>query len=75
MLSTSEENYLKAIYKISENAGTPVSTNKIAHQLETAAASVTDMLKKLSEKKLINYQIVAQSKLRLNLYSTKSSHI
>lgn len=56
MLTISEENYIKAIFKISEHMGTPVSTNKIARELDTAAASVTDMLKKLSEKKLIDYQ-------------------
>lgn len=55
--SFTEENYLKAIYKLSEkidNEG--VSTNDIAAVLSTKAASVTDMLKKLSEKKLINYK-------------------
>lgn len=55
--SFTEENYLKAIYKLSEkieNEG--VSTNDIAAELSTKPASVTDMLKKLSEKKLINYK-------------------
>lgn len=55
--SFTEENYLKAIYKLSEkitNEG--VSTNDIAAELLTKAASVTDMLKKLSDKKLINYK-------------------
>ncbi len=56
MLTVSEENHLKAIFKISERNGTPVSTNKIAHELNTAAASVTDMLKRLSAKKLIKYE-------------------
>ncbi len=56
MLSISEENYLKAIFKISERVGIPVSTNAIARELSTSAASVTDMLKKLSTKALVSYK-------------------
>jgi DtxR family Mn-dependent transcriptional regulator len=55
MHSFTEENYLKAIYHLSEGNQTAVSTNQIAEMTNTKAASVTDMLKKLSEKKLINY--------------------
>ncbi len=54
--SYTEENYLKAIYKLLELNGSQVNTNAIAHKLQTKAASVTDMLKKLAVKKLINYQ-------------------
>lgn len=55
--SFTEENYLKAIYKIAEkNDNEGVSTNEIASELLTKPASVTDMLKKLSEKKLIDYK-------------------
>ena len=56
MYSPSEENYLKAIYKISERKGTPVSTNWIANEMDTSPASVSDMLKKLAEKKLVHYE-------------------
>lgn len=56
MHSFTEENYLKAIYKLIERKGDTVSTNAIAETMNTKAASVTDMLKKLSLKKLINYQ-------------------
>ncbi|MES2139953.1 MAG: metal-dependent transcriptional regulator [Bacteroidota bacterium] len=56
MHSFTEENYLKAIYKLIEQEGDVVSTNAIAEKMSTKAASVTDMLKKLSDKKLINYQ-------------------
>ncbi len=55
--SFTEENYLKAIYKIAEkidNEG--VSTNEIASAMSTKAASVTDMLKKLADKSLIDYK-------------------
>ncbi len=53
--SATEENYLKAIYKFSED-GSAVSTNTIAKFLSTTPASVTDMVKRLSEKKLLDYQ-------------------
>ncbi len=56
MNSYTEENYLKAIYKLVEQDGEAVSTNAIAEKMNTKAASVTDMLKKLSDKKFINYQ-------------------
>jgi DtxR family Mn-dependent transcriptional regulator len=55
-LSKAEENYLKAIFKIAEKENKSVSTNAIARQLNTTAASVTDMLRKLSEKELITYE-------------------
>lgn len=55
-LSTAEENYLKAIFKISERSQKSASTNAIAKHLSTSAASVTDMLKRLAEKKFINYE-------------------
>ena len=55
MHSFTEENYLKAIYHLSTGNNSVVSTNQIAEITNTKAASVTDMLKKLAEKKLINY--------------------
>jgi DtxR family Mn-dependent transcriptional regulator len=54
MQTFTEENYLKTIYKLSEEASS-VTTNQLAAVLHTKAASVTDMLKKLAEKKLIDY--------------------
>jgi len=56
MHSFTEENYLKAIFKLIEQDGDGVTTNAIADRVKTKAASVTDMLKKLSDKKLINYR-------------------
>ena len=56
MNTLAEENYLKAIYKHMGSNGTGVNTNTLAEELNTKAASVTDMLKKLSEKELINYK-------------------
>ena len=55
MHSYTEENYIKAIYKLSENSTQEVNTNAIAEVLDTKAASVTDMLRKLSSKNLVNY--------------------
>lgn len=56
MYSFTEENYLKSIFKLSYPLLEGVSTNAIAEDLSTKAASVTDMLKKLAEKDLINYE-------------------
>src|SRR6201996_3231099 len=54
MNTFTEENYLKAIYHLALPSGC-ASTNQIAAALSTKAASVTDMLKKLADKELINY--------------------
>lgn len=54
--SFTEENYLKQIYKLSRKTDKGVSTNALAESLDTKASSVTDMVKKLSAKKLLNYQ-------------------
>jgi len=53
-LSLTEENYLKAIYKLSSKKA--VNTNSIAEEVQTAPASVSDMIKKLAAKKLIDYR-------------------
>lgn len=55
-LSHSEENYLKEIFHLSGVEHIQVSTNAIAEKLEAKASSITDMLKKLAEKKLVSYQ-------------------
>jgi DtxR family transcriptional regulator, Mn-dependent transcriptional regulator len=56
MLSYTEENYLKAIYHLSEGGQKAVLTNELADAMSTKPASVTDMVKKLSTKKLIEYE-------------------
>ena len=56
MLSQAEENYVKAIYALETDTTTSVSTNLIAEQMHTKASSVTDMIKKLSEKRLVAYK-------------------
>ncbi|MFK7809289.1 MAG: metal-dependent transcriptional regulator [Saprospiraceae bacterium] len=55
-LSHTEENYLKAIFKISEPENKAASTNEISQRMSVSAASVSDMLKRLSKKELIHYE-------------------
>ncbi|NDP27015.1 MAG: metal-dependent transcriptional regulator [Flavobacterium sp.] len=55
-MTFSEENYLKTIYHLTNLTDSEVSTNAIAEMTETKASSVTDMLKKLAEKDLVNYK-------------------
>ena len=56
MPSQAEENYLKAVYYLELSNVQKVSTTLIAKQLKTKASSVTDMIKKLAEKKFVNYE-------------------
>ena len=53
--SVSEENYIKGIYHLQQQTET-VNTNSLANELNTKPASVTDMLKKLQTKKLLEYE-------------------
>ena len=56
-ISLTEENYIKAIFSINRaNDGEGASTNQLSAHLQNKAASVTDMLKRLSAKKLIHYE-------------------
>lgn len=54
MLSIAEENYIKGVFHL-EQAGRSVSTNELAQRLQTKPASVTDMLKKLQAKNMLEY--------------------
>lgn len=58
MLSYTEENYLKALLKLSfQNEDKPeAGTNEMAAHLGVKPATATDMLKKLKEKELVNYK-------------------
>lgn len=56
MFSLSEENYLKAIFHLEKKYSGGVSTNALAEEMETKASSVTDMVKKLSDKDLVKYR-------------------
>lgn len=55
-MTFSEENYLKIIYHLGKEGVLGVSTNSIADAIKTKASSVTDMVKKLSVKKLLDYK-------------------
>ncbi len=55
--STSVEDYLKAIYKLeTASEGEGVSTTKLAKEMNVANASATNMVKRLSEMGLVNYE-------------------
>ena len=54
-LSHAEENYLKAIYQLSEHGQQSVSTNTLAATLHTSPAAVTDMVQRLHHKGLATY--------------------
>lgn len=53
--SPSKENYLKSIFHLQQEKGI-VNTNALADALQTKPASVTDMLKKLKDQKLLQYE-------------------
>ncbi|MFX0555830.1 metal-dependent transcriptional regulator [Maribacter sp. CXY002] len=55
-MTLSEEDYIKAVYHLSNGADVSIATNAIAEQMATKPSSVTDMIKKLSEKGLVHYK-------------------
>ena len=56
MITLTEENYIKAIYHLGNNGENIVNTNAIAEEMHTKASSVSDMIKKLSEKNYVDYK-------------------
>lgn len=54
-LTRAEENYIKTIFHLGGNDSQLISTNAIAAEMDTKPSSVTDMAKKLADKKLLNY--------------------
>jgi DtxR family Mn-dependent transcriptional regulator len=56
MQTLSEENYLKVIYNIDKQGVKKITPTAIAEALNNNPASVVDMLKKLVEKKLLQYE-------------------
>jgi DtxR family Mn-dependent transcriptional regulator len=55
MPNISTEDYIKTIYKL-EGRGEKATTSALAAELAVADASITDMVKKLSEKGLLKYE-------------------
>lgn len=53
--SLTEENYLKALFHLEKNMG-EVSVNELSKNLDIKMPTVTAMMKKLSDKKLVAYQ-------------------
>lgn len=56
MQTFSEENYLKITYNLDKQGLKKITPTAIAEALSNNPASVVDMIKKLSEKKLIQYE-------------------
>lgn len=56
MLTTTEENYIKALLRISSEGEGEAGTNQLAARLDVKPATVTDMVKKLKEKSLVDYK-------------------
>ncbi|PSG90448.1 metal-dependent transcriptional regulator [Aurantibacter aestuarii] len=54
-MTLTEENYIKGIYHLGKQGKESVSTNAVAKAMKTKASSATDMIKKLSDKQLVNY--------------------
>jgi DtxR family Mn-dependent transcriptional regulator len=65
MLSYTEENYLKALLRLTLENGQKeeAGTNELATHLNVKPATVNDMLKKLKDKKLIDYKRYGKSSL------------
>jgi DtxR family Mn-dependent transcriptional regulator len=55
MQNQSTEDYIKSIYQLRLRTGSAVSTSDLARHLKVGDGSVTDMVKRLSVKKLIHY--------------------
>lgn len=65
MTTPAVEDYLKAIYQLSEEGGA-VSTSAIAERLGIAAGSVTGMLKRLSDAGLVEHTLYHGARLTEN---------
>lgn len=55
MNSLTEENYLKALFNIASEAG-EVNVNELSKRLNIKMPTVTSMMKKLAEKKMVHYE-------------------
>ena len=62
MNSLTEENYLKALFNLSQENG-EVSVNELSKHLQIKMPTVTSMMKKLGEKELVHYESYKPLKL------------
>ncbi len=63
MVSVATENFIKTVYKLEEGEGSGTRTGSIARALGITNAAATDMARKLSEKKLLDYEKYRELKL------------
>lgn len=73
MLSQTEENYLKGLFHLTSesSAKVEVGTNELAASLTVKPATANDMLKRLKEKKLVNYE--KYGKISLTVFGKKQA--
>jgi DtxR family Mn-dependent transcriptional regulator len=69
--SHTEQNYIKAIYHLSKDAGGTAYTQELASAMSTTPASASDMIRKLSEKGLVSH--VPYRGARLNKKGEKTA--
>ncbi|HYK76440.1 MAG TPA: metal-dependent transcriptional regulator, partial [Daejeonella sp.] len=62
MISLAEENYLKALFHLSQETG-EVAVNDLSKHLAIKMPTVNSMMKKLAEKKLVHYESYKPLKL------------
>ncbi len=70
MHTVTEENYLKAIYRLSQDTGVKITPTTIADAVGVQAATVVDMLRKLTKKKLISYNKTKGARLTATGHET-----
>ncbi|HMN32441.1 MAG TPA: metal-dependent transcriptional regulator [Chitinophagaceae bacterium] len=70
MNSLTEENYLKALFSLSNEKG-EVNVNDLSKRLEIKMPTVTSMMKRLASKKLVNYE--SYKPLRLTIKGKKEA--
>jgi DtxR family Mn-dependent transcriptional regulator len=56
MRSPSIEDYLKAVYKLEEQEGAPVSTGAVADAMDVSGASASNMIKRLDDLGFLTYE-------------------
>ena len=79
MISLAEENYLKALYNLSDEKG-EVNVIEISRGLNIKMPTVTSMMKKLAKKKFVHYEsykplrLTARGKKEAGLIIRKTGH-
>jgi len=71
MYTLSEENYLKAIYRLAQEKDHKITPKSISDAIGNNPASVVDMIRKLAEKELIEYD--KKKGVRLTVHGQKTA--